>query len=171
MVTLHMDKESKIELPYKVLDVGRDDERLIISFKSFKRHQDSFSIQRGGLLGDFEVCYKCNGIDCRFECELTPGNLQCFYYELDNVYEGFPGTVPVAVLENTVGEAERTKVTFRLDQGRFYISGCIKNKNNDYKSGIIFDFDIDCIYISEILTDLDNFINALADIQGHRNFF
>ncbi len=166
-----MDKEiSRFQLPYKVLEIDTGDERLTLSFIRFKRHQDSYSIKRGGILGDFEVCFKCNGIESRFECELTPGNLRCFYYELDNLYESFPGTKPLAVLENSAGD-ERTKLVFRSDNGHCYVYGCIRNKNNNYKSGIIFDSEIDGITLSEILTDLNNFLDALIKIQGHSNFF
>ena len=167
----NMDSENKFELPYKVMEIDSGDECLILSFIRFKRHQDSYSIKRGGVLGDFEVSYKCRGIESRFECELTPGNLNCFYYELENLYDGLPGTKPTAVLENNTGEAERTKITFTLNKGRCFISGSVRNKNNDYKSGIFFDIDTDGIILSEILTELNNFLDEIIKIQGHRNFF
>lgn len=48
------------------------------------------SVQKGGLNGQFEVSYSCSGIDSRFECDITIGNLYSFYLQLDNAYEFFP---------------------------------------------------------------------------------
>lgn len=160
----------KLELPYKLIDIGADDERFTLSFKSFKAHQDSFSIKRSGLAGDFEVYYKCRGMENRFECALTVGELYCFYIELDNVYDGLPGTKPVAILENNAETQERTKMTFRPDKGNFSISGLFRNRDSCYKSGIIFDMKIDTVFVVEMLVTLENFFKGLEEIQGHRNF-
>lgn len=160
----------KLELPYKLMDIETDDERFTLSFKSFRAHQDSFSIKRSGLAGDFEVYYKCSGMENRFECDLTAANLYYFYYELDNAWDGLPGTKPVAILESNSETQERTKMTFRLDKGICFINGFFKNRDNIYKSGIIFDIEIDCIFIPEILASLENFFKGLEEIQGHRNF-
>ena len=164
----------KLELPYKLMDIEIDDERFTLSFRSFKAHQDSYSIKRSGLAGNFEVYYKCSGMENRFECDLTVGELYCFYIELDNVYDGLPGTKPVAILESNSETQERTKMTFRPDEGKFLISGLFMNRDNCYKSGIFFDMKIDTLFVpqlvGEILAALENFFKELENIQGHRNF-
>ena len=160
----------KLELPYKLMDIEMDDERFTLSFKSFKAHQDSYSIKRSGLAGNFEVYHRCSGSESRFECDLTVGELYCFYIELDNVYDGLPGTKPVAILESNSRTQERTKMTFRPDKGKFLISGLVRNRDNGYKSGIIFDMEIDTVFVVEMLVTLENFFKKLEEIQGHRNF-
>ena len=98
------------------------------------------------------------------------GDLYCFYIELDNVYDGLPGTKPVAILESNAETQERTKMTFRPDNGMFVINGLFRNRDNCYKSGIIFDMEIDTVFVVEMLVTLENFFKELEEIQGHRNF-
>ena len=162
--------DEKIELPYKLINIGMDDERFILSFKRFKAHQDSYSIKRSGLAGDFEIYYKCNGIESRFECDMTVANLLYFYYELDDVWDGLPGKNNVAILTNNADTPDRTKMTFRLYKGICYINGIFKNRDNRYKSGIIFDMELDCTFIPEILVSIHDFFDELEKIQGHKNF-
>ena len=162
--------DEKMELPYKLMDIGMDDEHFTLSFKRFKAHQDSFSIKRSGLAGDFEVYYKCSGMENRFECDLTVGELYCFYIELDNVYDGLPGTKPVAILESNSGTQERTKMTFSGDKGKYFISGIFRNRDNCYKSGIIFDMELGAVFMGDILGTLEKFFKYLEEMQGHRNF-
>ena len=165
------DNMNEFELPYKLIDIGMEEEHFTLSFTKFKPHQDSYSIKRGGIAGDFEVSYKCNGIESRFECDLTTGNLYSFYVELDNSYECLPGSEPVAILANNASP-ERTSMTFRFDKmGHFFVKGCFKAKENGYKSGIIFDMEMDTVFIYDILDSLKKFFNELEKIQGHRNFF
>ena len=78
---MNIENDSSIELPYKLIDIAMGKERFVLSFIRFARHQDSFSIKRGGLTGDFEVAYQCEGMDCKFECDITMGNLYTFYLE------------------------------------------------------------------------------------------
>ena len=63
-------------------------------------------------------------------------------------------------------------MTFRFDKlGHFIVSGYFKNKNNMYKSGIIFDIKVDTVFIYDILRSLKRFFDELRRIQGHSNFF
>lgn len=163
--------ESTLELPYKLIDIKDGSGQLIFAFKCFDDNQTDYSIQEGGVTGKFVVSYKCCGIDSLFECDITIGNLHDFYIKLKNVYECLPGIEPLAVLKN-YGTLNRTDMTFRFDKlGHCFVSGYFKNESNDYKSGIIFDIQIELSDIYDILHSLERFFDELKRIQGHSNFY
>ena len=162
---------STLVLPYNLIDIGDSGERFVLAFKCFDQKQTDYSIQAGGVTGQFEIAYKCAGIDSRFDIDITIGNLYYFYIELENVYECLPGIDPVAVLKN-YGTLNRTDLTFRFDRsGHILVSGCFKNKHHNYTSGVIFDIQIDTSYIYDILHSLKSFFGELKRIQGHSNFY
>lgn len=164
--------ESAFELPYKLIDIRDGSERFVFAFNCFDKNQTEYSIQAGGVTGRFEVTYKCRGIDSQFECDITIGNLYYFYIELENMYECLPGIEPIAVLKNYGETLNRTNMTFRADKcGHFIINGCFKNKENGYKSGIIFETKLDTVFIYDILNSLEKFFDELKRIQGHSNFY
>ena len=74
--------DSILELPYKLIDIGDSDEQFVLAFKCFEENQTDYSIQTGGATGNFEITYKCSGIDSQFEIDITIGNLYYFYNEL-----------------------------------------------------------------------------------------
>ena len=169
---MNTENRSSIELPYKLIDIGMGKEQFVLSFVRFARHQDSFSIKRGGFTGDFEVSYQCEGMDCKFECDITMGNLYTFYLELDNAFDCLAGTDSVAILQNNADKPMHSKMSFEFDKtGHCIVNGCFMNRNNCYKSGITFDMTIDNIFISEILVSLKEFFSALEKIQGHCNYY
>ncbi len=164
--------ESRLELPYAVIDIRNGEEQFILSFSSFDEDQTEHSLQAGGVTGRFDVTYKCRGTDCHFECDLTTGNLYCFYLELDDALDGLPGTKPIAILENYGGSQERTKIVFSHDKtGHWFVSGNIRNKGNNFRSGIFFDIPVDVSIVSETMVSLKRLFDELERIQGHRNFF
>lgn len=163
--------ENTLELPYKLIDIKNGSEHLRLAFKCFDDNQTDYSIQAGGVTGEFVVSYKGRGIDSLFECDITIGNLYDFYIELKNIYENLPGIEPFAVLKNH-GTLNRTDITFRFDKlGHCFVSGYFKNKSNGYKSGIIFDIQIELPNIYDLLHSLEKFFNELKRIQGHSNFY
>ena len=165
------DINSILKLPYKLIDISDGTERFVLSFKEFDKGQTGHSIKKGGVTGSFEVTYRCSGIDSRFECDVTVGNLYYFYIELENVYECLPGTEPAAVLTN-YGTTDRTDMTFRFDgAGHCQVSGRFMDKENGYKSGVIFDICMDVSYIYDILGSLKEFFDELKRIQGHGSFY
>lgn len=169
---MNIENDSLIELPYNLIDIAMGKEQFVLSFIRFARHQDTFSIKRGGLTGDFEVAYQCEGMDCKFECDITMGNLYTFYIELDNAFDCLAGTDSVAILQNNADKPVHSKMSFEFDKtGHCIVDGCFMNRNNCYKSGITFGMTIDNIFISEILTSLREFFSALEKIQGHNNYY
>ena len=164
--------ESNLEFPYELIHIQDQEKQFIFSFKCFDDNQTEHSIQTGGVTGKFEMTYKCRGIESQFECDITIGNLYCFYIELENVYECLPGIEPVAVLKNYGETLNRTNMTFTFDKcGHCIVDGCFKNMYDGYNSGIIFEFQIDMSYIYDILNSLEHFFDELKRIQGHGNFF
>ena len=132
---------------------------------------NEYSITHGGVTGDFEITYKCNGIESNFECDMTIGNLHCFYIELGNAYDIQFGKDTVASLQDYSGK--RTKLVFKFDRkGHLFVDGFFKNKSNSYKSSISFEkIELDQTYIPEILGTIGNFLNEIERIQGHHNFY
>ena len=163
--------DSILELPYKLIDIGDSDEQFVLAFKCFEENQTDYSIQTGGATGNFEITYKCSGIDSQFEIDITIGNLYYFYNELKNIYECLLGIDSVAVLKN-YGTLNRTDMTFKFDKlGHIIVSGSFKNKSNNYKCGVAFDMQIDTSYIYDILHSLKYFFDELKRIQGHSKFY
>jgi len=164
--------ESNLELPYNLIDIRDGEKQFIFSFKCFDDNQTEYSIQAGGVTGKFEVTYKCSGIDSKFECDITIGNLYYFYIELENVYECLPGIEPVAVLKNYGETLNRTNMTFTFDKlGHCKVDCCFKNASDRYNSGIFFELQIDMSYIYDILNSLEKFFDELKQIQGHSKFY
>lgn len=163
---------SNLDFPYKLIDVQEGGEQFSLFFKCFDTDQTEYSIEKGGLTGQFEVSYSCSGINSRFDCDMTIGNLYLFYIQLDNTYECLPGGEPVAVLED-YGSDMHTRMAFKFDaKGRVVISGRFMDNVTDYKSGILFEIQTDTFYvISEILNSLKCFFDELKRIQGHSIFY
>ena len=163
---------SNLEIPYKLIDVQEGGEQFTLFFKCFDSDQTKYSVEMGGLTGQFEVTYNCCGISSKFDCDMTIGNLYAFYMQLENAYECLPGIDPVAVLEN-YGSDMRSCMTFTFDKKeRVVISGHFMDKVTSYKSGIMFEMEIDTFYvISEILKSLECFFSELKRIQGHNTFY
>ena len=164
--------KSDLELPYELIYIKEGNKQFGLYFKSFDKHQSEYSISVGGVTGTFEVAYSCLGMDCRFECDITMGNLYSFYLQLENVYECLPGIVPIATLEN-YGSLDRTNLTFKFDKmGHVQINGRFMNKDAHYNSGILFDISMDAFYnITYMIKTLKTFFDELKRIQGHSTFY
>ena len=167
------DIETTLELPYTLIDIGEDEERFVFAFRRFDENQTDYSIQAGGLTGKFEVMYRCKGMESRFECDITVGNVYELFVALDNAYEGFSGKLPSVVLHNYGNAPYRTEMTFKFEKtGHFIFSGRFMNKSNEYRSGIIIDsIKSDSVFLSDILKNSEKFFAELSRIQGHRNFY
>ena len=155
-----------------LISIKEGDEQFALYFKSFDEQQSEHSIKTGGVTGVFEISYSCPGMDCRFECDITMGNLYSFYLQLDNVYECLPGIVPIATLDN-YGSSEHTNLTFEFDKkGHVRVTGRFMNKDTHYNSGILFDITMDTFYnITNMINTLRSFFDELKRIQGHSNFY
>ena len=163
---------SNLEIPYKLIDVQEGSEQFTLFFKCFDSNQTEYSVESGGLTGQFEVVYNCCGISSKFDCDITIGNLYDFYVQLENTYECLPGIESVAILEN-YGSDKRSCMIFTFDkERRVVISGRFMDKGTFYKSGILFEIETDTFgVISEILNSLKSFFNELKRIQGHNTFY
>lgn len=164
--------KSNLELPYTLICIKEGSTQFGLYFKSFDEHQNEYTINAGGVTGTFEIAYSCLGMDCRFECDITMGNLYSFYLQLENVYECLPGIVPIATLEN-YGSLERSNLTFTFDKkGHVQVNGRFMNKDTQYCSGILFDVSMDAFYnITNMINALKYFFEELKRIQGHSNFY
>lgn len=152
------------ELPYKLIDIDMGDECFSLAFIKFDY------IKHNVVTGDFEIAYKCNGIESKFECDMTIGNLYCFFISLDNAYDIQSCKNNVVTIEN-YGSSKRSVLTIKFDNGHYFVSGYFKNKNNLYNSSISFNFEIFLTDIVEILISLDNFFREIRKIQGNNNFY
>jgi len=139
-------------------------------FAKTNEGQSEYSIKHGGVTGDFEIAYKCSGIESNFECDMTIGNLYYFFIALDNAYDIQNCNNNIVTLEN-YGSSKRSVLTLKFDNGCYFVSGYFKNKNNKYNSSISFNFQIFLADIIEILISLDNFFSEIRRIQGSNNFY
>lgn len=163
--------EVMIELPYKLIDINTGGEHFVLQFNSLDDNQTEQSIKTGGLTGKFGIIYQAGGIDCNFECDITVGNVYEFYVSLDDAWDILFGKNAVAVLKN-YGTLDRTNLTVSFDKrGHCLVDGFFKNKNNQYKSGISFSFEIDQTYITDILNSMKTFFTELIRVQGHKVFY
>lgn len=165
--------DSALELPYKLIDIDIGDERFVFAFKRFDEDQNEYSIKQGGVTGVFEITYKCKGIVSNFECDITIGNLYCFYIELGHAYDIQFCNDSAVILRNYGETLNRTKLVFRFDKlGHCFVNGYFKNKDNRYRSSINFEnIEIDQTYIPKILVSLEKFFVELKRIQGHSSFY
>ncbi len=162
--------DSIFELPYKLMDIDMVDEHFSLAFIKFDEGQSEYSINHSGITGDFEIAYKCSGIESKFECDMTIGNLYYFFVALDNAYDIENCKNNIVTLEN-YGSSKRSVLKLKFDNGRYFVNGYFKNKNNKYNSSIGFNFEIFLTDIVEILISLDNFFSEIRRIQGNNNFY
>ena len=161
-----------VNLPYDLFSLDLGETQFVLQFLNF-HEQDDYSIQVGGLSGDFGIFYKDKAFSCRFRCDITVGNLYDFYIALDNAWDILgcrEGSS--AVLSDYSHFLKRSRLSVTFDKkGHCSIEGSFKSKESAYQSGIFFSFQADQTYISENLNSLDYFLHELAEMQGHRNFY
>lgn len=161
--------ESKLSLPYVLIDIFEWDEHFIFQFNEFDSKQTDYSIRMGGVTGKFGIIYSGKGMECSFDCDITIGNVRDFAIALENAYEHLKGGK--AVLAD-YGSLNRTNLSVAFDKkGHCEVAGRFLNKNNFYKSGINFSFSLDQTHISDIIGRMDIFFSELHRIQGHDTYY
>jgi len=160
---------SKLELPYRLIDIAESDEHFIFQFNEFDDRQTDYSISMGGVTGKFGIVYIGKVLNCNFNCDITVGNVHDFAVSLENAYEKLNGST--AILDN-YGSLNRTHLSVTFDnKGHCRITGNFLNKDNFYKSGISFSFSLDQTYISDMIRKMDVFFEELYRIQGHNTYW
>ena len=161
--------ETKLEMPYVLIDIEEWDEHFIFQFNEFDGKQTEYSIRTGGVTGNFGIVYSGKGMECSFECDITIGNIHDFYISLENAYEYIKGGK--AVLAN-YGSLNRSNLSVAFDgKGHCEVTGKFLNKDNFYKSGINFSFSLDQTHINDILIKMEIFFKELHRIQGHNRYY
>ena len=154
-----------LSLPFRLIEINTGDEFFALECKELK----SFGSEEN-LSGTFEVIYKCSGMDCHFECDITIGNVYYFYLELDTAYDIMFSKNSKAVLSDY--NNDKTSVVFQFDDKcRCKAFGKIKNKTNQYRSGIKFTMNVEPSEISDALVSLDEFLSELKRVKGNMDFF
>ncbi|MDE6426628.1 MAG: hypothetical protein K2K89_10925 [Ruminococcus sp.] len=160
---------SKLELPYRLIDIDESGEHFIFQFNEFDDKQTDYSIRTGGVTGNFGIIYSGKGMECSFDCDITIGNVRDFAVSLENAYDHLD--TRKAVLEN-YGSLNRSCLSVTFDnKGHCSITGNFLNKDNFYKTGIIFSFSLDQTYIADIIVKMDIFFKELYRIQGHNIYY
>ncbi len=161
--------DSELELPYPLIDVENSGEHFVFQFVSFDKGQTDYSIENGGITGQFGIKYTGKGMNCDFLCDITIGNVRDFVVMLEDAYDNL--NEGKAELSN-YGSLDRSYLSFTFDKrGRCEISGRFDNKENMYNSGIRFSFSIDQSYISSILHNADHFFEEIYRLQGHNRYY
>ncbi len=161
--------DSKLELPYPLIDVENFGEHFVFQFVSFDKGQTVYSIENGGVTGQFGIKYVGKGMNCGFLCDITIGNVRDFAVALEDAYDKLNGE-KVELLN--YGSLDRSYLSFSLDKrGCCEISGRFDNKENMYNSGIHFSFTIDQTFIVSTLHNMDYFLEEIYRLQGHNRYF
>ena len=136
----------------------------------FDERQTEHSKKNNGLSCIFRIAYKCSGMECSFDINLTIGNLYYFCYDLDTAWDIKFGWNTTAVLRN-YGDICRSELVFSFDgYGRCTVSGKFMNSECGFRNGISFEMKIDRSQITDQTASMESFFNKLAEIQGNRNF-
>lgn len=161
--------KSKLQLPYKLIDIDEFGEHFIFQFNQFDDGQTDYSINMGGLTGIFGIVYSGKGMECSFECDITIGNVRDFAISLENSYDNLDNRK--AILCN-YGSSDRSNLSVTFNKkGNCEVLGNFLNKDNLYKSGISFSFSLDQTYIHDIIKNMDTFFEELYHIQGHNRYY
>lgn len=161
--------DTNLQLPCNIIDLrSTSDEHFVFRFLKFNDGQTDYSVQKGGLTGQFGIEYHGRDLDCEFPCDIAMSNVYEFYHALDDEYDGMGnGTV---ILQN-YGAEERTLVRFNTYKpGHTRVEGRVLNRDTLYQSGIVFGFDIDQSYIPDIIFAAKTFFDEIHRIQGHYIF-
>lgn len=159
---------TKLELPYRLIDIAESGEQFIFQFKEFDEGQTDYSVSTTGVTGKFGILYIGKGLNCNFSCDITIGNVRDFLIALENACDNMGRK---AVLEN-YGSLNRTYLSVVFGKkGHCEITGNFLNEDNFYRSGISFSFSLDQTYISDMLRRMDIFFGELYRIQGHNRYY
>ena len=160
-----MDFFSDLSLPFRLIEINTGNEFFELECKELKLFGSEES-----LSGTFEVIYKCSGMDCHFECDITIGNVYYFYLELDTAYDIMFSKNSKVVLSDY--NNDRTSIVFQFDDKcRCKAFGKIKNKSDQYRSGIKFTMNVEQSEICDALVSLDKFFRELKRVKGNMDFF
>lgn len=119
---------------------------------------------------EFAVEYAGSGLSAKYGCDISAGNVYSFYQSLETAYRQLDSE-KTALLEN-YGSLDRTALRIQFDRhGGCLLTGHFLNAESHYHSGIQIRMSLDQSYIGEILRSLRYFFRALADAQGHANFY
>ncbi len=162
--------DSRLELPYTLIDIENASEHFVFKFISFDKGQTDFSIKNGGLTGQFGIKYTGKGMSCEFMCDITMGNVRDFGVALDSAYDNLSD--PKVEMFN-YGSPNRSCLSFLLSKtGNCRVKGKFRNKDNLYDSGIFFSFNIDeSYYIPKTIHNIDVFFEEIYRLQGHNTFY
>ncbi|MBO4865274.1 MAG: hypothetical protein J5582_01705 [Ruminococcus sp.] len=161
-----------IELPCTLIDIGDRDERFTLIFDRFDEGLTEHSVKSHGLSGRFKAVYKCRGMDCCFDIDLTIGNLYYFSYDLDTAWDINFGRNSNAVLRSYGEPPFRSELVFAFDDsGKCTVSGQFRTSENRFRSGISFEMEADRSVISSQIAAMEKFFDKLSEIQGSKNFY
>ncbi len=161
--------DSKLELPYSLIDVENFGEHFVFRFVSFDKGQTDYSIENGGISGQFGIKYVGKGMNCDFLCDITIGNVRDFAVALDDAYDKLNGQ---KVELSNYGSSDSSYLSFTFDKRGFCeISGQFDNKENMYNCGIHFSFSIDQSFVASILHNMDYFFEEIYRLQGHNRYY
>ena len=160
-----LDIFSNLSFPFRLIEINTGNAYFALESKELK----SFGKEEN-LSGTFEIIYKCSGMECHFECDITIGNVYYFYLELDTAYDIMFSKNSKAVLIDY--NNDRTSIIIQFDDKcRCTAVGKIKNKLDQYRSGIEFTMNVEQSEVCDMLVSLDKFFSELKRIKGNSDFF
>lgn len=161
--------ESDISLPFDLININYNNINFSFYFSEFDKYQTDSSIQMGGVTGKFGINYIDDGIHAYFKCDVTIGNVFCFYKKLVSCYEILNGS---AILSDYSNENTFLKIEFDKT-GHCKVNGSFVNKNhfNNIKSKIEFEFNLDQTYLFDNILNMKYFFRIIEEIQNNSIFY
>ena len=160
-----MDLLCDISFPYRLMEINNGDVFFALECKELS----SFGSE-DNLSGTFEIIYKCSGMDCHFECDISIGNIYYFYLELDTAYDIMFCKNAKAVLSSY--NNDRTDLVIEFDDKcNCTASGKIRNKSDQYRSGIEFTMNVEQSDVCDALVSIDEFLIEMHRLKGNMDFF
>ena len=158
-----MEEHNSLALPVRLFAVQNGKEQIALDLLALQPEKDIFRS------GEFAVSYQCEGMDCRFACDLTVENVYYFYTQLDTAYDILFSKNAKAVLQDD--RNAHTQIAAAFDETcRCTVSGEIRNKAVQYKSGIAFSMQWEQSDVCDTLISLERFFVEFRRIYGKTVF-
>ena len=155
------------EMPYPLMDIQSGGEHFqLCCTEIVPEYRTPDAEQPTDFCCKFGIRYEGSGLSACFRCDITAGNVQAFYYALDDIFDGLAVT-RTAQLVN-YGTLERTSLSVSFDKrGGCVLKGDFLNADSSYQSGIQINMQLDQSYFLDSLCAMQRFFRTLGEVQGH----
>lgn len=157
---------TKLELPYKIIDLKYNSGNFCFYFAGLDEGQTDYSIKMGGVTGKFGIELSEKDLDTNFICDISVENVFYFYRDLQKCYKTLSGEAVLGDYSN-----KRTNIIFIFDKlGHCNINGFARNIYSGFNIMLQFKIRCDQSFISDILDRMSVMFNEFARLQGSKTY-